>query len=135
MLMYEGFLNKMLELMPEYKIAKIFVDFLNSVDSNLKCYYKSDYDAIWIFTKNEDRLISINISGTKDNADITFYSHHIELTEDMLEFFKYIFKEDTISIDMNKTKILDVMKNLTKSNFDIFKNEFLLKKDAKKYNL
>jgi len=134
MLMYEGFLNKMLEMIPEFKIAKIFVNFLNSVNPELECYYIQSGGLIWVCS-DIDELISINLSLAESDSDIQFFSHHEELTDDIIAFFKYIFDTSIVSVDMKKKKVLDVMKNLTKDNFEIFRKELELQNNTKKYNL
>ena len=54
---YEGFLDKFYEKLPDVKVAIAFVNFLNSINPELKCFYKRNNDGVWI--KTADKILIV----------------------------------------------------------------------------
>ena len=127
---YEGFLDKMYEKLPEVKLAMSLANFMNMVKPELECKYKRNSDGLWIVTHNEIKLVYMEIFI--NDVQITFFDHHQnEYTEDILDFLLYVFDTDIIDADIEKDDIPEVISKLTIEKYEFFLRE----KDANKYNL
>ena len=132
--LYEGFLDKMYEKLPEVKLIMALANFMNIVKPELKCKYMRNSDGLWILSNDKERLIYLEIFHT--DVQITFFAHHKEeytdkIELDILDFLFEVFDTDIVDVDIYKDDIPVAISKLTKENYDIF----LTKKFANKYNL
>lgn len=131
---YEGFLDKMYEKLPEGKLAIALVNFMNIVKPELKCKYLRNSDGLWIVVNDDIRIMHMDLS--LKYVQITFFAHHKEeytdkIELDILYFLFEVFDTDIIDVDIYKSDIPQAISKLTKDNYDTF----ITKKFAKKYNL
>ena len=127
---YEGFLDKMYEKLPETKLAMALADFMNSINPELKCKYKRNSDGLWIITQNDTRLMYLEIFT--EDVQLTFFAHHTEeLTDDILDFLFYVFNTEIVDANVYKVDMSEIINKLTKEKYD----DFLRGKDSNKYNL
>jgi len=133
--LYEGFLSKLYKKIPGMKLATIFVDFFNSIDTNNNYYHKIEDGYIAIYA-NKFKLIYIRNSNFDKNVNVTFFTHHItdkhiDMPRSVVDFILHIFNSDIIDFyvehkDIDKYEVI-----LTKENYE----QYLIETEASKYNL
>lgn len=132
--LYEGFLDKLYEKLPEGKLALALAKFFNMVKPELKCKYMRNSDGLWVVAGDDIRLIYLEIFS--EDVQLTFFAHHKEEytdnTElDILDFLLGVFDTDIVDADIQKDEISQAISQLTKEEYD----SFIRKNDANKYNL
>ena len=134
MLMYESFLDFFNKKSMSIKLAESLVNFINSIDYNLKCYYEKNGRFISINNYNHYRLFTID---PLQFIKINVYLHHANLNDhkNIVDFIYEIFDADInlnyIYFDIIETNIPNYIEKLTKENYD----NFLIKKSSDNFNI
>lgn len=124
---YEGFLDKMYEKLPEFKLAIAIANLINLIKPELHCNYMRNSDGIWV-VNNKERLVYFDVYLYK--IDITIFAHHEELDK-ITDYLIYVFNSNIITFEIQKSDIPKYISELTKEKYD----DFLINNDTKKYNL
>lgn len=140
-MMYESFLDFFSKkTSPTIKLAESLVNFINSIDYNLKCYYEkngrfisinNNFNNLRLLTIDSYKMRTMNLQFIKINV----YHANLNENENLVDFIYEIFDVDInlnyIYFDITEKDIPNCIEKLTKENYD----NFLIKKSSDKFNI